>query len=242
MKSIAVWIQKGGSGKTSTAANLAYALRDHGRTLLVDADPQGNLSSWIGPESFPLELADVLRGAALAEAVHPVRPGLDILPTLPLGTLKGWAETTLPGQPFAFLTLRDKIQDAGYRFAVWDLSPGASILERSIVAAVDEVLPVARPEIFSVDGLEVFADSLERIRRDLRSSAVAPRLVVNGLNRSISTHRAYYAQLAGSGFQVYTIGTSSKVPESQLYRRFLAEHDPASPLIEEYTRLGRGVA
>ena len=134
-----------------------------------------------------MRLADVLTGAVqLADAILSVREGLDLLPTFAIGGgLKEWAETKLYGKPQAFTRLIRDISGLGYEYTVFDMSPGASLLERSIVAAVDEALPILRPEIFSVDGLEVFVETLNEIRNDLGGRVASSRLVVNGLNRSM---------------------------------------------------------
>jgi chromosome partitioning protein len=70
MKTIALSIQKGGVGKTSLAVSLAAELtRETGSVLLIDLDPQGNASNWIGPREMSAELADVLFGKVALEAV-----------------------------------------------------------------------------------------------------------------------------------------------------------------------------
>ena len=241
MKTICAWVPKGGTGKSTTAGNLAFYLRDRGRVLLVDADPQGNLSGWVGPESFKYELTDVLeRRAALADAIVNVRKNLDLLPTFSIGgNLKQWSETILPGKPYVFSDLRDKAKDAGYDFLLFDQSPGASILERSIVATADEVLPVLRPEVFSVDGLEIFQDAMDKIRTDLRSNVKASRLVVNGYNASFNVHTAYVDKLKPLPFTIFTIGQSIKISEAQTARQFVAEYHPKDKTLPEYHRLAQ---
>ena len=157
------------------------------------------------------------------------------------GNLKKWSETTLPSQPFAFHDLRDSIENAGYDFVIFDMSPGASILERSIIAVADEVLPIVRPEYFSFDGLEVFDETITNIRRELRSKATAPRLVVNGLNLSFSVHRSYYESLKGLSYELYTVGQTTKATEAQTAHQFLAEYDPTNKVLTEYQRLAEVV-
>lgn len=244
MKSIAIWIQKGGTGKTTTAGNLAYALRARGRVLVIDADPQGNASAWLHAEQFEAELADVLAGkVSLEKAILPIREGLDILPTFAIGGgLKAWAETVLPSRPFAFQDLLDRAAGLGYAYAIIDLSPGASILERSIVAAVDEALPVVRPEVFSVDGLETFDATIDTIRRDLRARVTVPRLVINGVNLSFPVHKAYAEKLGALSYSVFTIAQTAKTTNAQTERRFLAEYDAGNRTIPEYARLAEAVA
>ena len=95
MKIIASWIAKGGVGKSTLAGNFSYYLRERGKVLLVDADPQGNTSGWLHPDSFQWEMADILAGkCSLKEAVLPVRDNLDMVGTFAIGgNLKKWSET-----------------------------------------------------------------------------------------------------------------------------------------------------
>ncbi|GHT47548.1 hypothetical protein AGMMS49936_08500 [Endomicrobiia bacterium] len=60
MKTIAISLQKGGTGKTSLAVSLAAQLSTYGDTVLIDADPQGSASTWIGSQTLESELAGVL--------------------------------------------------------------------------------------------------------------------------------------------------------------------------------------
>ena len=119
--------------------------------------------------------------------------------------------------------IRD-IAALGYDYTVFDMSPGASILERFIVSAVDEALPILRPEVFSVDGLEIFLETLEGIREDLGGRVASPRLVINGLNQSIAVHRAYAEALSGKGREVFIIPQSARITSAQTERLFLSEY------------------
>ena len=84
MRTIAIINRKGGCGKTTTAVGLAAALGETGRrTLLIDLDPQGSASSWIGPgPTDGRELFEAFIGTqSLADLVEPSRAkGVDIVP------------------------------------------------------------------------------------------------------------------------------------------------------------------
>lgn len=244
MKSVAFWNRKGGTGKTTTAGNVAAELRRHGRTLLVDGDPQSNLTSWYVKDGAKHELADVLAGGCeLASAVVNVRENLDLLPSFAIGgDLKGFSETQLPKQPFVFLDLRETIEKAGYRYTVYDLAPGDSSLERAILGTVDLVVLVAAPEFFSRDGLEAAEATLDEVRKQLRGRFDAGRLVVNRLNAAYAAHRVIEEELASSTkYRRYLIGQSTAIHDSQMVHQSLFEYEPGNRYMAEYQRLAQEI-
>lgn len=239
MKSIAFWNRKGGTGKTTTAGNVAFELRHYGRTLLIDCDPQSNLTSWLAPAGIHHELADVLSGdTELDAAAVEIRDNLDLLPSFAIGgELKQWSETQLPSKPFAFADLRDAA--TGYAFTVLDLAPGDSILEWSALASVDEVILVAAPEYFSSDGLESAEDSLNRIRADRRARFDSSRLVINRVNRSYAAHTVLLEEMSRNGYSVYQIGQSTPIHDALMYKQTVFEYDPGNRWTSEYQRLAQ---
>ena len=60
MKTYTFAIQKGGTGKTSVSVSVAVELAKLGRTILIDADPQGNTTDWMNLPKLEYELSDVL--------------------------------------------------------------------------------------------------------------------------------------------------------------------------------------
>ena len=180
MRILTFHVAKGGTGKTTMAGSVGFALRRHGKVLMVDGDPQGNLSSWyLQDGQLQKELSDVMQGRCdLVEAILLVRDNLDLLGTFAVGgDLKEWSETQLAGKPFAFERLCESVVDLGYDFLIFDLGPGISILEKSILAFVDEIVPVVAAEYFSADGIQIFEHELEQLRLDRKARLVAERMV-----------------------------------------------------------------
>jgi len=194
VKTVSISLQKGGVGKTSLAVSIAAELaKEAGAACLVDADPQGNATGWIGPGGLDAELADaLLKKTPVKNAiVRTETPGLSILPTAALGgRLKVFSEGQALQQPFCMKNLVREIAAAGYRFCVIDLSPGWGPIERASLIASDEVITPVMGDSFAADGLEVFADNLKRLREDMDTARPGyKRIVVNAVDGRIKQHR-----------------------------------------------------
>ena len=235
-KTVAFHLQKGGVGKTTISGTLACqsALNGHD-TLVIDCDPQGNLSSWflIDPPKF--ELADVLQGRCFSlDAILPV-PGIEhmsILPTFGIGgTLKIYSETKLADEPFVLEDLIKEVSDK-FEHIVLDLSPGLGRLERSCLIASDEIVTPMTPEVFSLDGLEIFIDELAKIKKNMRSNVKHNKIIINSFDGRIRQHRDIYDAAESSGrFKVF------RIPVDPLFRKAQeANRDP-----QLYKVRGRGL-
>lgn len=243
MKAIAFWNRKGGTGKTTTTGNTAAYLAEYGRVLMIDTDPQGNLTSWMAKDP-QAELADVLNGTmALTECIQSVGQNLDILPTFAIGgDLKEYAETKLFKQPFAFADLCDSIEQAGYDYAVFDLAPGDSILERSVIGSVDEVILVANPEYFAADGLEAATSTLQEVRKAMRATFSSGKLVANRIHKNYAAHQVLLESYANNPeWSLYRVGQSTKIHDAVMMKGTVKEWDPGNKHAPEYKRLAEGV-
>jgi chromosome partitioning protein len=193
MKTIAFSIQKGGVGKSSLSVSLAAELaKETGAVLLIDADPQGSASGWIGPKEVQTELSDVLFGkATLDKAVFKTAtPGLSLLPTAGLGgELNLYSKTLASQQDRCIKKITRDAAALGYRYCILDMSPAFGPLEWACFLAADEVITPVLPDSFAADGLEVFAGNLAQFRTD--KEAEKPfyrRVIVNALDKRIPQH------------------------------------------------------
>jgi len=216
-KSIAFHLQKGGVGKTTISGTLAcQSALDGYETLLIDVDPQGNASSWFLKEAPKFELADVIQGNCYSdEAIVPLAmiPHMSILPTFGIGgTLKNYSETKLAEEPYVLQDLIGELSK-NYEHIILDLSPGLGRLERSALIAVDEVITPMTPEVFSLDGLEIFITELNKFKKNLRSNVKHSRIVINSFDERIKQHRDIYDAACKGSFEVY------KIPVDPLFRK-----------------------
>ncbi|MGI6432521.1 MAG: ParA family protein [Sphaerochaetaceae bacterium] len=235
VKTVSFHLQKGGVGKTTISGTLAcQSALDGYSTLLVDIDPQGNASSWFFKEQLKYEIADVLAGHCFfQEAIVevPKVPNLFLLPTFGIGgSLKQYAETKIGDEPFV---IQDLIHEIGPSFdrIILDLSPGLGKLERSAIIASDEIITPMTPEIFSLDGLEIFIDELDKIRKNLRSTVIHSKVIINGFDGRIKQHKEIFEASTHGSFNVY------KIPVDPVFRK--AQEKNCAPQL--FRQRGRGL-
>lgn len=242
MRKLCFYIQKGGVGKTTIAATAALGIARQGRkTVLVDADPQGNASSWYCGQTAEIEhdITDVLTGKALpAKALKEITAGLWLLPSAALGgSLKEWSETKLSQSPKAFEFLNADLAALGFEYAVYDCSPSFSQLERAVIACADEIVNPLCPEYFSVDGIEIFLFGLRSIEEAYRRKVQNNKIVLNMLNRSFARHIEFQRVIEKLDYQVFIIPQDARIAESQIARLNLYDFAPQAKSIPYFEAL-----
>ncbi|HCM25413.1 MAG TPA: hypothetical protein DIC34_02500 [Treponema sp.] len=256
LKIVAVANQKGGVGKTTTVATLASGLARSGqKVLLVDGDPQGNLSLLFGATGKHPELGDILetlgsradgagsengeRGRrghrALMDAciVKRVRRSLDIVPLSRrhLRTELGDALIERAEKPFAGVMESLK---ASYDWILLDTSPSNGSLERVLVAASEAVVVPLEFQVFSLSGLEAILADIEECGRRAERSIRPHALVFTKAENGSARVDAYRNLFASFRIPIFEVCKSEYVPRSMERGRTLWEAAPASLVAKDY--------
>lgn len=166
---IATANQKGGAGKSTVTVNLAVALGQSGkRVLVVDADPQFDSTAMLGraPEDAPHTIADVFLGTAeAAPAIRPgVAPGVDLLAG---DSRMADVELTLVSQVRREEFLAEALREVqgGYDYLLIDCPPNLGLLTVNAFVAADEVLiPISMIDRNAYKGASTLLSTLETLR------------------------------------------------------------------------------
>jgi chromosome partitioning protein len=246
---IAVANQKGGVGKTTTTANLGAALALRGcNVLLVDLDPQGNLTSAFGLEKdvqqtvaeslldrrVPLPVVTVANGAAhAAEAKH--------LSVVPAAVGLASAEAQLMNKLGRELRLRDQLLSVSdnYDYIMIDTPPSLGVLTINALVAASRVIIPTEARFFSLQGLQMLEESIEEILY------LNPRLEVLGIllskmDRRLKEERQvaqYLRQRWGVRVFGTEVTTNSKILEAGSAGTSVFHYQGAEKAVDTYLAL-----
>lgn len=246
MKSFAVHIQKGGVGKTTIAVNLSFALSKFGRTILIDADPQGTATHVLLPNGYEIkhELGSYLLGnSKLEESVFEIRENLFFFPTVDVNyRLRDFADNSISKQPFCMKKLIRALSEFGFEFCIFDCSPGFGLLESSIYMAVDELLSPVTPEFVTSNSLVLFKKTLDSFRDNYETTIKHDKLIVNMVNKSFTQHNLFMDVAKDLGLDIYIIPQDRKLADSQSQLLSIFEYYQEARSVPELMRLAETLA
>ena len=242
-KTVAIVNQKGGVGKTTTCVNLAAALTEAGKkVLMVDFDPQANSTSGMGVDKtvskgvYNVLIEDIPTVDALVHTKYG-----DVLPSNKALAGAGIELIGMERREFLLKEAIGQIKDS-YDYVFIDCPPSLELLTLNALCAADSVLVPVQGEYFALEGLSDLMNTVRIVRRSLN-----PRLSLEGVLLTMFDGRTNLALQVAEEVKHYFPGKvySTVIPrnvrlsEAPSHGKPITSYDRSSRGAEAYTALAK---
>jgi chromosome partitioning protein len=238
---IAVSNEKGGVAKTTTTFSLGASLVDMGkRVLLIDLDPQANLSlaNSIEPASAAKNSSQILlEGMSARDAIHDTNVKNMLI--IPCGARMSDAEHFLPVRINYQFILREALQQANlteFDYIIMDCPPSMGAITVNALTASDLLIIPTQSEYFSAYALRDMMVMIRRVRKETNPE-LAYRILITLLDQRNRTHRAIREQLQqtfGAGLFSSVIEIDTRLRESPIIGVPISQYRPKSRGAQQY--------
>lgn len=243
-RKIAIAIRKGGTGKSTTAVNLATALHQYGkRVILVDLDPQANATLAVGidPTGLPKNINHLFTSIEHQprEVITTTTFGLPILPSHPdLADTESGMRATQVGM------LRGLLEplEQDYDLIVIDTAPSESYLTVNALAAADEVLIPLEAHFLALQGLAQALTQIDQVRNGLNPELKVAGILPTKVNTRTNIARAILADVQQNYPELvypFMVEFSVKHIEATLAGQPIVLYDPEHQGSRAYLELAR---
>jgi chromosome partitioning protein len=239
-RKLAILNQKGGTGKTTTAINLAAGLAERGfETLLVDTDAQGNVGASLGIKGERSLYHVLVEGAEVEAVAVPVRGHLDVVTAdATLAVAEIWLARKDHDRDRILSQRLEKLQRR-YQFIILDCGPSLSLLNQNALTYAEEVLIPVSCDYLSLVGVKQVLKTLKDIERHLghsvRIAGVLPTFFdarIRLAKEAVDTLRGHFKERL-----LEPIRRSTRLAEAPSHRQSIFEYDIESSGAEDYRKV-----
>lgn len=242
MKTITITNQKGGVAKTTTTWHLGVGLAKKGfRILLVDLDPQRNLSFTANVDLLNIDctLYDVFSGTAtVKQALIKVDDNIDIL--------VGGLDLAAADRTFTqlgrekMLSKALKVLQGSYDYCIIDTPPSLGVMNENALTCSDYAVIPINAEIYALQGINQLKGFIEDIKENANASLEIAGILITRVNDRTNLHKVLYPQFEKAAGQLNThiydteIRTAIAVGEAALNRTSIFDYEEEATAAKDY--------
>lgn len=246
MKTIAITNQKGGVGKTTISFNLSRILADKfkKRVLVIDNDPQGNLtSSFINEESgFLGNILDIYdekpgQPIEITNRLHLLGANINLAPV---------AERAFPvifNLKNGITKLNGSSQVLPYDFVIIDCLPSFGHLNLAALVAADYVLIPVKPSPYALSGMQDLLKTTYKVKKNLNANLEILGIVINQVEGRKTILQSDMQDALKENYPDLifdsTIKKRIKLEESPIFKKGITTYQPNSSSAEEFVQFAR---
>jgi chromosome partitioning protein len=240
---IAILNQKGGTGKTTTAVNLAAGVAERGHNvLLIDTDAQGNVGVSLGVAGEQSLYHVLVDGVDPTDVAVPVRQHLDVITAdATLAAAEIWLARQSPEHRSRVMTKRLNLMAVSrtYEYVFIDCGPSLNLLNQNALSYADEVVIPVTCDYLALVGVKQVLRTIKDVERHLhhavRVSAVLPTFY-DGRTRLarevLETLQGHFKQRC-----LEPIRSNTRLAEAPSHRKSIFEYAPQSHGAADYNRV-----
>lgn len=229
--------QKGGCGKTTTAASLAQAAAHKGkRCLAIDMDPQCNLTFVLDADGARPGTFEMLEGQPARDLIQHTSTGIDVIPA-------SWNLQTITSTKGSARRLQAALEPikGEYDYIICDTGPAAGELQYNALMAADRLLIPITADIFTLQGLYMIADTARQIQKSNTGLQIIGYILTRYNNRStVNRQLAEAIQARAQEMQIpFLLGIREAIAvrEAQALKQNLFKYAPNSKPAQDYLQL-----